>query len=382
MSIGQTLIDNARKPPTKSDVMQLPIRSERVVVQTSITPTITAATADALTSVEGYDLAAALKPFTDYIVFRIPHRGTSTAGVSQSNLPAYYRFLINPRTIQISHQMLDSQAMTRDGWKFGVWGETFVQITFSGKTAGQYFNLGLTDMFREFTESYHNLLELQNLFDNNGYWFEGETPAKGTSPSTSVLSSLTKRRIKMHQDVEVFCGEMIWSGMFDRLTVTQSADTPFLSDFTLNFTAWKERYRHDSPYRNSLPCNLQRGHTYQVFDNTAVLDATDMNSTTSVAGKQAPITEVLVPKPGTANPTVTIWTDGGFIATNWDNNGPQSGPQAQEWANTQAAAACAAAAAADGYPISTSKSYTPTVDIQNPTGQFWNGFNPFGSGDV
>ena len=222
-----------------STALALPIRSERTIISTSA-PQGSGNDPD-------FQIVTALKPFTDYIVVRIPHRGKTTDD------PAYFRFLINPNSVRISHQTQDTQTMTRDGWKFAVWGEGFVSISMVGKTAGQYFTRGITDMFHEYTASYENLLELQSIFDNNGYWFEGEN-----------TSSLQKRRIKNHQDVELFCGEVIWSGIFERLTVTQSADNPFTADFNIQFTAWKERFRAESPYRNSLENNIQRGHTYRI----------------------------------------------------------------------------------------------------------------------
>jgi hypothetical protein len=95
------------------------------------------------------------------------------------------------------------------------------------------------------------------VYENNGYWFEGEELGEGP-----LAADFTRRRIKMHQDVELVCGNFIWSGMFDALTVSQSADNPFLSDFSISFIAWKERFRTTSPYLDSVHNNVQRGHTY------------------------------------------------------------------------------------------------------------------------
>jgi hypothetical protein len=329
--------------PNPTAALQLPIRADRIIVPAAGPGTISLQEAANNGSIlnttqnvspSDYEIKATLKPFTDYIVFRIPHRGTSASGAPDTTQPAYFRFLVNPRTVQISHQMQDTELLTRDGWKFGVWGEAFTPINFSGKTAGQYFSLGLTDMFKEFTDSYQNLLELQSIFDNNGYWFEGETPATGSSPGQNLPATISQRRIKIHQDVEVLCGEKIWSGMFDKMVVSQSADSPYLSDFTISFTAWKERYITASPYINMGECNLQRGHTYNVFDNTAAAQGQNQigtSVTSAVGGVALPTTAAAY------NPAVQAAT------------AEQATP-----------------------PITPSQTYSPTTDILNPTDSFWN----------
>jgi hypothetical protein len=322
-----------------SAALQLPIRSERSVISTTAPTALTQTSGSAIpVGASDFQIVAALKPFTDYIVLRILHRGVNANGTPTPTLPAYFRFLINPHTVQISHQTQDTQTMTRDGWKFGVWGEAFTQITLSGKTAGQYFTLGTTDMFREFTESYQNLLELQSVFDNNGYFFEGElTP----SSSGQVAPTLGKRHIKMHQDVEIFCGEIIWSGLFDRLTVTQSADDPFLSDFNLSFTAWKERYRRDSPYWNMLPNNVQRGHTYNAYAALVGSVSTPQNLDTSFSDDIS--TELLQ----------NVLSNGNLAVV---------GPNL--FANSPAVTAALSAQTAP--QVTPSQTYTPTMDQIDP----------------
>lgn len=259
--------------------IQLPVRGEKRIipslidvssVQDQVQEGIAAGGQDPSThqnaTIEANDflISAAMRPFVDYIFVRIPHRGL-TNGVPDQTQSATYRFLINPSTVQVSHTTLDGQAMTRAGWQFGVWGDDVVMIALQGKTAGQYFSLGLTDLFQSFTESYRNLQQLVMVFENNGYWFEGEEMAEGP-----MAADFTRRRIKMHQDVELVCGNFIWYGMFDSLTVSQDADSPFQADFQITFIAWKERFRDTSPYWDNIHNDVQRGHAFGVYPLAAV----------------------------------------------------------------------------------------------------------------
>ena len=254
---------------------------------------------DNVVTFNSFVTSAALTPFVDYVIIRIPHRGLNTQGVPDPSLSATYRFLINPETIQIARQTVDQQALARGGWQFGVWGEDVVQISLQGKTPGQYFALGLTDQFHLFTESYRNLEQLLMVYENNGYWFEGETAGQGP-----LAADFTRRRIKMHQDVDLVVGNFIWSGMFDTMVISKDAERPYQYDFTLSFIAWKERFRTGSPYWDSIHNDIQRGHSYsayqgaqqlaQITQAVAALPAISMANTPSLTppapngGPQAP----------------------------------------------------------------------------------------------
>lgn len=210
-----------------------------------------------------FNTTGALSPYTDYVVVRLYHRGLGGNGQSNGT-PATYRFLINPSQVAVNRSTIDVQAFARSGWQIGVWGEDALSITLSGKTAGQYFAFGITDKYQPFTESYRNLEQLQAVFENNGYWFEGEQAGEGP-----LAAGFTRRLIKMHADVELTVGNFIWQGMFESLTITQSAETPFLMDFNLAFTAWKERYRPNSPYPDTIHNDVLRGHDYGAWKATA-----------------------------------------------------------------------------------------------------------------
>jgi hypothetical protein len=266
--------------------VQLPTRGEWILAPQFITPAQIdnegpgAAVGDVnLPNAGNFTIKTALYPYVDYVVIRLPHRGLTATGAADPTQAAYYRFLINPSSISVTKQTEDSQTLARSGWQFGVWGEGFTTVTLSGKTAGQYFTNGITNYFQKYTYSYRNLQQLMLVFGNNGYFYEGEVQG---SPSVIAQQAFSRRRIKMHQDVELMVGNFIWSGMFQSLTVSQDADNPFLATFELQFMAWKERYRASSPYQNSIANNIQRGHSYGVY-----LQDTNGMATSTAAQTQA-----------------------------------------------------------------------------------------------
>jgi hypothetical protein len=213
---------------------------------------------------DDFNVHATLSPYVDYVVVRLFNRGLGGNG-QPDGTPAVYRFLINPSQVVVNRQTLDGQAFARSGWQIGVWGEDAFTVQLTGKTAGQYFAFGLTDRYQPFTESYRNLEQLQVVFENNGYWFEGEQAAEGP-----LAADFSRRIIKMHADVELIVGNFMWYGMFDTLTLSQSADTPFLMDFQLSFIAWKERFRKQSPYKDTIHNDIKRGHDFGVWKSTSI----------------------------------------------------------------------------------------------------------------
>ncbi len=246
---------------------QLPIRGEKRIIPSPVSPTDASLAFEEaylgagqqppftpLVVDDDFNVTAALSPYVDYVVVRLYNRGLGGNG-QPDGLPAVYRFLINPSQVVVNRTTLDGRAFARSGWQIGVWGEDSLSISLTGKTAGQYFAFGTTDRYQPFTESYRNLEQLQVVFENNGYWFEGEQAAEGP-----LSADFNRRIIKMHSDVELIVGNFMWYGMFDSLTVSQNAEAPFLMDFQISFIAWKERFRQGSPYKDTIHNDIKRGH--------------------------------------------------------------------------------------------------------------------------
>jgi hypothetical protein len=252
-----------------------------------------------LVQYDDFYVAAAMKPYVDYVTVRILNRGQDANGNPDPTTSASYRFLINPSQVQVSRSTLDAQAFARSGWQFGVWGEDSVSITLDGKTAGQYWAFGITDKYQPFSESYRNLEQLQVVFENNGYWFEGEQAA-GEGP---LATDFARRRIKMHQDVELTVGNFIWYGMFEQLEISQNADEPFLMSFNLQFIAWKERFRSSSPYGNQILNSTQRGNAYGAYSATQTTPS-NVSPTTAIPPQLSDAVGLAPP----ANPNVNSST--------------------------------------------------------------------------
>lgn len=240
----------------------LPTRAEKKLIPVEM-PT-TGVTGASATSPLGsrpsaYEaISYAKATLTDYMTIRIPFRGvTSRDGYD----PCYtFRFLINPKTLQVNHQTLDAYSMTRAGFQFGIWGDDTVDLHFNGQTAGQYFENGLTDKWASFTQSYHNLMELVNVFENNGYFFEGEeTNSAWNAPD------YTRKRIKSHADVVLTVDQFIWFGMFANLTISYDAEHPYTARFDFSFLAWRERFKAD-PWQDSIHAGPARGHDRSVIE--------------------------------------------------------------------------------------------------------------------
>src|SRR5271154_820531 len=263
---------------------QLPIRGEKRIISSPVSPADANAqfeqqyTASGLpipqyhantgrtqmVQAEDFSVTAAMAPFVDYVVIRLYNRGLGGNGQPDGS-PAVYRFLINPSQVVVNRTTLDGQAFARSGWQIGVWGEDAFTVSLTGKTAGQYFSFGTTDKYQPFTESYRNLEQLQVVFENNGYWFEGEQAAEGP-----LAADFSRRIIKMHADVELIVGNFKWYGMFESLTLTDTADSPFLLNFQLGFIAWKERFRSESPYPDLIHNDIKRGADYGSWQQSAL----------------------------------------------------------------------------------------------------------------
>jgi hypothetical protein len=211
------------QPYNRQAFPYLPIRSEKKIIPVPA-PIPSGDMAD-------LSVTAALQPFTQYVLLRIPGRGQTSNGTPDPSAAAYFQFLINPDQVSITKNTLDEQSFARGGWQIGVQGEDFTDISMEGKTPGKYFANGLTDRDSVFSMSYRNLTALELFFENNGYWFEGEQLFEGP-----LASGATYRQIKMHQDVQLLCGEFIWDGMFDNLQISEDADSPFLASLPGHFT--------------------------------------------------------------------------------------------------------------------------------------------------
>lgn len=199
----------------------------------------------------------------NFIYVKIQDRGYDQESSYGSH--AYYKFLINPNSLSCNRSVIDAQSMTRAGWQVGIWGDDVIEIRLEGYTAGAFFSDGTTDLFEEYTASYRNLQDLIAVFENNGYWYEGESQSQGP-----LAAEFTRRKIQLHADVELVVGNFIWRGMFTELTIDNDASSPFNAKFSIGFMAWKERFKSTSPWLDSIHNDVYRGHAYERYPLVAL----------------------------------------------------------------------------------------------------------------
>lgn len=200
--------------------------------------------------------------FTQYMGVRLQGRGERGEDLT-------YTFLVNPDTLTASRQTLDGEALTRAGLQTGIWGDT-LDITISGATTGQYFAGTLVDGHSEYSLSERSFQNLVSIYENNGSWFEGEGEA-----------DMARKQLSSHGDVTLFFGNFIWSGCFTDLTIDDTADTPYYNKFSIGFMAWRERFRSDSPWRNSIRVDDYYGHAYEIYSRKKVAAVTPKASTSN-----------------------------------------------------------------------------------------------------
>lgn len=251
------------------EIGELPIRGEHRVLTVPADPNLFPTTFPGISGIDpsfnfrdnldflDFVYSRAKDTLTDFINVKINGRKDS------QGRDLIFRFLINPESLSVSRDVIDAQSYTRGGWQFGVWGANLIKITGKATTAGQYFAETLTDGLSEYTASYNNLLSFITLFENNGYWFEGERADDGP-----LASSFLRRRIKKHSDVVFKAGNFVWHGMFQSASINETSDTPYFNTFTFDFIAWKERFVGDSPWGAAEGARSERylGHAFEVLN--------------------------------------------------------------------------------------------------------------------
>lgn len=207
---------------------------------------------------DDFNLSRAVDPtnlaqgLTDFIYVKLKGRGPDGGDL-------VFRFLINPNSVQASRQVIDGEAQTRAGIQTGIWGD-LLDISVSGATAGSYFAGSLVDAHEEYSLSNRNLRELVSVYENNGFWFEGEAQGDPSYPN-----DMTRKLIQLHGDVILAFGNFLWMGAFTEMSIDETADNPYYNKFSFSFMAWKERFRSESPWRNSIENDQYFGHAYEIY---------------------------------------------------------------------------------------------------------------------
>lgn len=147
-----------------------------------------------------------------------------------SLLPDNLKFVlyVNPRTMQVNHTKLIDRARTRGGFVEFNWGDAPETVSFEGATGG-FMRLytgvvgNTSPQGRRQTLAYQKYLDLLALFHWNGAVFDqnGQIAAQGY--------------------LQMTFDEGVYTGWFqDSLTITESAQKPFMFDWSGTFVVETE----------------------------------------------------------------------------------------------------------------------------------------------
>jgi hypothetical protein len=170
-------------------------------------------------SISGLTSQPGIDRLRQYVIFELVNIKDSGSNTPQSQPVFPYMILhMNPDSFEVSYSKLINRQATRGGFVEQHWGEELDSISCSGST-GLFITLdaGLSALNRKASIAYRKYLELVALYRNNGLVYDqrGEVIFEGG--------------IKMYFDGDIY------TGYFENMTITESADKPFTFDVSFNF---------------------------------------------------------------------------------------------------------------------------------------------------
>jgi len=147
---------------------------------------------------------------------------------------------INPNELSISYSKIINRARTLEGFIEEHWGDDLNTISGNGKTAMFFGDRGLTVGQRRDTESFGNFLKLIQIYSNNGVDLNSES------------KSVKVGRVRMQYDYKVY------DGYFESLTITETAEDPFLLSYEFSFKVLKTF----GEYKVAQPLHVSEFLTY------------------------------------------------------------------------------------------------------------------------
>jgi hypothetical protein len=170
-------------------------------------------------------------------------------------------FYISPFEMQRSYEKVINESWTARGIVPEYSGEQPDKISFSGKTGGFYTKeYGLTRLFRRQSAAYLQLMQLLSFFKNNAYKYELEPQTTNRGITTKALSenNIYRGTIKSIGNVIIYYREEVFSGYFDSMSITDSAESPFNMEYKFDFVV---RQWYNSRMAASYNIPAVQGHT-------------------------------------------------------------------------------------------------------------------------
>lgn len=238
------------------------------------------------------------------MVFRVELPPTADNGT----VPSLTLF-INPSSWNRSITKVQQNHWTRRGIKTERWGDDLEQIQARGEIGGFYtLQTGLTRFHRWQTPTYRNLMELVQIYKNNGCTY-GKTYSE-----ISDFVAPSQNRILDVGYVEILYGYEVFVGNFESFEVMESDEKPYSLSYSFTFNCANVVSIHDlnpstsqqlSQPRQSSSVNLVPGYSIRPnYNDNVSSEVTAIEAAMKAAGESTEKTETnsLFTPP---NPTVS-----------------------------------------------------------------------------
>lgn len=173
------------------------------------------------------------------MVFNVVYPDTyqTVDGVTGVSSPLY--LFINPSSWQRSSAKVLGKSYIRNGIKTERWGEELEQISASGTCAAFFTQeTGLTRFYRNQSPGFRNLMELVQVYRNNGCIYGKSYDGNDTAPPSS-------NRIIDVGFVEILYAYELFRGTFESFTITEDAKKPHNLAYSFIFNCSEVISIHD-----------------------------------------------------------------------------------------------------------------------------------------
>jgi hypothetical protein len=126
--------------------------------------------------------------------------------------------------------------------------------TYKKETYGGFYTqeTGLTRTYKRQTPSFTNLMNLIQIFRNNGCLYGNSYEGSEDAPSSN-------RRILDVGYIEILYGYELFRGTFDSFSITESVDQPFTLEYTFTFNVSESISIHDITPSSTNVQQLRQG---------------------------------------------------------------------------------------------------------------------------
>jgi hypothetical protein len=209
---------------------------------------------------------------------------------------------VNPSSWARSVNKVQQNIWTRNGIKTERWGDDLEQISASGSLGGFYtIQTGLTRLQRWQTPTYRNLMELVQIYKNNGCTY-GKTY---TERKDFVAPS--RNRILDVGQVAISYGYDVFIGNFESFEITEDENSPFTIKYSFVFNCSQVVSIHDlNPQSTRLMSQQDQGSSIQTGQGFSLRGDYNDNRNSQFSAVQAAMKAAGEEVPREQNPLFTL----------------------------------------------------------------------------